>query len=314
MRPFSGQIKIAPEKVMGATKSAPTDEGQKLPVNLSHPDKILDQSTGVTKEQLARYYQEVAETLLPHIADRPLTLVRCVDGSGKPCFYQKHSNQMMRGLDSVDVVNRKTGEREPYITLNTRESIVQLAQIGVLEVHPWGAKNEAMEQPDRIIIDLDPDPSIDWTTVAASAKEIRKRLQKLGLKSFVKTTGGKGLHVVVPIRPEQEWPEVKAFAHQFVISMERDFPGQFLTKMSKAARVGKIFLDYLRNDRGATAVAPYSPRARIGLPVAMPLSWSELDESVPPRFLVSDIQEWRKRLSRDPWKEMLKMDQRLKPI
>jgi bifunctional non-homologous end joining protein LigD len=283
-----------------------------LPIKLSHPDKILDATTSVTKEQLAQYYWEVAATMLPHIADRPLTLVRCVDGSGKPCFYQKHRNQMVKGLDSVDVVNRKTGAREPYITLNTREAIVQLAQIGVLEVHPWGAKNETMEQPDRIVIDLDPDPSISWTTVVESAKEVRKRLQKLGLKSFVKTTGGKGLHVVVPIRPEHEWPEVKDFTHQFVLSMEREFPKQFLTKMSKAARVGKIFLDYLRNDRGATAVAPYSPRARAGLPVAMPLSWSELDQQGPPRFLVSDIQQWRKRLSRDPWKDMLKMDQRLK--
>jgi bifunctional non-homologous end joining protein LigD len=266
----------------------------------------------VTKEQLARYYWEVSEDMLPHIADRPLTLVRCVEGSGKPCFYQKHKNQMLASLGSVDVLNRKTGAKEPYITLNTRESIVQLAQLGVLEVHPWGSHNETMEQPDRIVIDLDPDPSIQWGTVVTSAKEVRKRLKVLGLTSFVKTTGGKGLHVVVPVRPEHEWPEVKQFTHEFVLAMEREFPKQFLTKMSKAARVGKIFLDYLRNDRNATAVAPFSPRARAGLPVAMPLSWNELDEQHPPRFLVSDIQVWRKRLARDPWKEMLKLDQRLK--
>jgi bifunctional non-homologous end joining protein LigD len=189
---------------------------------------------------------------------------------------------------------------------------VRLAQIGVLEVHPWGSHNETMEQPDRIVIDLDPDAAIDWPTLVSSAKEVRKRLQKLGLKSFVKTTGGKGLHVVVPIRPQHEWPAVKQFTHEFVLQMERDFPKLFLTKMSKAARVGKIFLDYLRNDRNATAVAPFSPRARTGLPVAMPLSWSELDQDHLPRFQVSDIQVWRKRLARDPWKEMLKLDQQLK--
>ena len=293
-----------------ASKSPASETRGELPIKLSHPDKVLDASTGVTKEQLARYYWEVSETMLPYVAARPLTLVRCVEGSGKPCFYQKHRNQMVQGLDSVDVVNRKTGAHEPYITLYTREALVQLAQIGVLEVHPWGSRNESLNKPDRIVIDLDPDPSIDWPTVAASAREVRKRLQALGLKSFVKTTGGKGLHVVVPIRPEHEWPAVKQFTHEFVLGMERDNPRQFLTKMSKAARVGKIFLDYLRNDWNATAVAPYSPRARTGLPVAAPLSWNELGEA-PPRFLVADFGAWRTRLRRDPWKEMLKVDQQL---
>lgn len=295
-----------------SAKSSTASTGASLPIKLTHPDKVLDAETAVTKSALAQYYMEVAPHMLPHIADRPLMLVRCVDGSGKPCFYQKHKNQMLTwAIKSVDVVNRKTGAHEPYITLSSTEAIVQLAQIGVLEVHPWGSKNETMEQPDRIIIDLDPDAAIDWKTLTASAKEVRKRLKAIGLTTFVKTTGGKGLHVVVPIRPEHEWPEVKQFTHEFVMSMEKDHPKLFLTKMSKAARAGKIFLDYLRNDRGATAVAPFSPRARSGLPVAMPLSWSELDEDRQPRFLVSDIQVWRKRLSRDPWKEMAKIDQRL---
>ena len=179
-------------------------------------------------------------------------------------------------------------------------------------MHPWGSRNEDLERPDRIMFDLDPDEAIAWETLAASAKEVRERLKKLGLKSFVKSTGGKGLHVVVPIRPEHEWPAVKQFAHEFVLGMERDAPTLFLTKMTKAARTGKIYLDYLRNDRGATAVAPYSPRARAGLPVAMPLSWSELNAKERPRFGVSDIPEWKKRLKRDPWKEMPQTDQRLK--
>lgn len=302
----------APPKAPAKSKSSAAKPSEPLPIKLSHPDKILDESSGVTKETLARYYWEVSEAMLPYIADRPLTLVRCVDGSGKPCFYQKHRNQMTRVFDSVDVLNRKTGAHEPYITLSTRESIVQLAQIGVLEVHPWGSRNESMEQPDRIIIDLDPDAAIDWKVLTESAREVRKRLNALGLKSFVKTTGGKGLHVVVPIRPEHEWPTVKQFTHEFVLQMERDNPRRFLTKMSKAARAGKIFLDYLRNDRGATAVAPYSPRARAGLPVAVPLSWNELNADEPPSFHVADFQSWKSRLKRDPWKDLLSLDQRLR--
>lgn len=293
------------------TKRNPARASAPLPIRLSHPDKILDEASGVTKEALASYYQAVSEIMLPHIADRPLTLVRCVDGSGKPCFYQKHKNKMTGIFDSVDVVNRKTGAHEPYITLSTQESIVQLAQIGVLEVHPWGSRNESLEKPDRIVIDLDPDAAIEWQTVVESAKEVRRRLNALGLKSFVKTTGGKGLHVVVPVRPEIEWPEVKQFTHAFVLAMERDHPQRFLTKMSKAARAGKIFLDYLRNDRGATAVAPYSPRARSGLPVAMPLAWSELKGDEPPRFRVADLDEWKKRLARDPWEDIFTLDQHL---
>lgn len=293
-------------------KAAKVASGAALPVRLTHPEKILDAESGVTKEQLARYYMEVAPYMLPHIANRPLTLVRCVDGSGKPCFYQKHTNKMLTGgFKAVAVKNKKTGVDEPYITLDSEVAIVQLAQVGVLEVHPWGSHNETLEQPDRIVIDLDPDAAIDWPTLTESAKEVRKRLKALGLKSWVKTTGGKGLHVVFPIRPEHEWPEVKQWTHEFVNTMARDYPARFLTKMSKAARVGKIFLDYLRNDRNATAVAPFSPRARAGLPVAVPLSWTELDSDQPPRFQVVSIEGWRKRLTRDPWKDIDKTDQRL---
>jgi bifunctional non-homologous end joining protein LigD len=311
-----GEKNLAPasahKSTVAKTRSNGDPDSKTVPIKLTHPDKVLDEESGITKSQLAHYYMEVAEHMLPYIEDRPVTLVRCVDGSGKPCFYQKHKNQMLNDtFNSIDVVNRKTGEKEPYITVSSTEAIVQMAQIGVLEVHPWGSRNETMEQPDRIIIDLDPNEAIDWKTLRASALEVRKRFKAIGLKCFVKTTGGKGLHVVVPIRPEHEWPDVKQFTHDFVLAMEKASSKLFLTKMSKAARAGKIFLDYLRNDRGATAVAPFSPRARAGLPIAMPLSWNELNADRPPRFTVSDIKQWRRRLSRDPWKEMLEIDQRL---
>jgi bifunctional non-homologous end joining protein LigD len=283
-----------------------------LPVRLTHPDKVLDEASGITKRALAEYYLAVSDVILPFIADRPLTIVRCPDGSGKQCFYQKHKNKMLSGsFGSIDIVDKKSGKPEPYITLSTREAVVELAQIGGLEVHPWGSRNETLEQPDRIIFDLDPDEAIPWSALAASALEVRKRLKSIGLESFVKSTGGKGLHVVVPIRAEHPWPIVKEFAHRFVLAMEKDTPSRFLTKMTKAARSGKIYLDYLRNERGSTAVAPYSPRARAGLPVAIPLSWTELKSDQPPRFRVAEFPEWRKRLSRDPWKELPTLQQRL---
>ncbi len=292
-----------------------TTSSAQLPIRLTHPDKVLDATTGITKDALARYYLAVADSMLPYVADRPLTLVRCVEGSGKPCFYQKHRNQMLSGnFGAVEVVDKKSGKPEPYITLSTPTAIVELAQIGVLEVHPWGSRNESLELPDRVIFDLDPDAAITWKVIASSAIEIRKRLKALGLKSFVKTTGGKGLHVVAPIHPQHPWPIVKQFAHDFVLALEKDEPALFLTKMTKAARTGKIYLDYLRNERGATAVAPFSPRARAGLPVALPLSWTELESEEQPRFSVADFEAWKKRLTRDPWKEMHNIDQNLHPL
>jgi bifunctional non-homologous end joining protein LigD len=295
-----------------APSTQKTSAPEALPVRLTHPEKVLDEASGVTKRMLAEYYLAISEVMLPFIADRPLTIVRCPDGSGHPCFYQKHKNKMLSGsFGSIDIVDKKSGKPEPYITLSKAESIVELAQLGVLEMHPWGSCNAHLEQPDRIIFDLDPDEALPWETLAASALEVRKRLKKIGLESFVKSTGGKGLHVVAPIRPEHAWPEVKQFAHNFVLAMEKDAPTLFLTKMTKAARTGKIYLDYLRNERGSTAVAAYSPRARAGLPVAIPLSWSELKHDRPQRFGVADFPEWRKRLSRDPWKELPAVDQRL---
>ena len=283
-----------------------------LPIRLTHPDKVLDTTSGVTKEDLARYYLAISDAIFPYISDRPLTLVRCPDGSEKPCFYQKHKNQMLgAGFESVDIVDKKTGKLEPYITISSPTTIVELAQIGVLELHPWGSRNESLEKPDRIIFDLDPDAAIPWNTIADSALELRKRLQAAGLKSFVKSTGGKGLHVVVPITPEHPWADVKQFAHRFVLTLEKDAPSLFLTKMTKTARTGKIYLDYLRNERGATAVAPFSPRARAGLPVAMPLGWNELKATEHPRFLVTEFSRWRARLARNPWKDLPKLEQKL---
>ncbi len=278
--------------------------------HLTHPEKQLDETTGLTKQELANYYIAVADYLLPHIADRPLSIVRCPEGSDKPCFFQKHvGSGLPDGVDTVPVRDRKTGATESYITVSSIEGLVGLAQMGVLEIHPWGSRNDSLDKPDRVIFDLDPDTSIPWKVLAECARRVRALLHESGLKSFLKLTGGKGLHVVAPIRPEHQWPEVKTFAHNVADLMQRAKPDLIITRMSKSARTGKIYLDYLRNDRGSTAVAPFSPRARAGVPVALPISWKELDGPKPPSFTVAGFKRWRSRLAHDPWKELSKRNQ-----
>ncbi|WP_433970857.1 DNA ligase D [Tunturiibacter lichenicola] len=294
------------------TKAVKVITAKAAPVRLTHAEKILDAETELTKQQLADYYWTIAPYMLPHVAGRPLSLVRCPEGSEKQCFYQKHVNHLMPpGVTAVDVPDKKTGKIEPYITLSSGEALAGLAQMGVLEVHPWGSRNDDLEHPDRIIIDLDPDPTVPWATLAASAGEVRKELKKLGLESFLKSTGGKGLHVVVPFESEHDWAVIKQFAHAFVLQMEKVQPDLYLTKMSKAARKDKIFLDYLRNERGATAVAAFSPRARAGAAVSLPLSWNDLKLQERPVVRVADFSEWRGRLSRDPWKNFFKTQQHI---
>ena len=276
-----------------------------LPIRLTHPDKVLDPASGLTKQGLAEYYAAIAPHMLPQIAGRPLSIVRCPDGVGKTSFFQKHVNPTLpSSIESVDVIDKKTGKPEPYITLSTPEALIAMAQSNVLEIHIWGSRNDSLEKPDRLVIDLDPDPDLPWKAVAAAAEEVRRRLKSAGLEPFLKTTGGKGLHVVAPLKPRHAWPEVKEFAHELVLTMEAEDRSLYLTRMTKSARKGKIYLDYLRNERGATSIAPYSPRAREGAPVALPLSWPELKAGERPVFRLVDFARWKRRLSRDPWAKM----------
>ena len=284
------------------------------PVRLTHPEKVLDPESRLTKQQLADFYWAVAARLLPHIANRPLSLVRLPNGIGGESFYQKHvTSTLPPGFDSIDVPDKKTGAIEPYVALHTPEAIASLAQMSVLEVHPWGSTAADLEHPDRLVIDLDPDESLPWATLTAAAAEVRALLKTLHLESFLKTTGGKGLHVVIPIAPELAYPEIKQWCHGFVTLMERARPALYLTKMTKAARTNKIYLDYLRNERGATAVAPYSPRARAHAPVAVPLEWSELDLPTRPDFRIANFADWSHRLKHDPWAKLLTLTQPITP-
>jgi bifunctional non-homologous end joining protein LigD len=301
-------------------KSQPADKkrtagpGPSSSIRLTHPDRVIDTESGLTKQVLAAYYEAVAERMLPHIANRPLSIVRCPDGSTGQCFFQKHAKTgLPKGVGSVDVPDKKTGKPEAYITLSTPEAIWGMAQMNVFELHPWGSRNEHLEQPDRLVFDLDPDESLPWEILAESAEDVRKRLAKLGLKSFLKGTGGKGLHIVAPIDPDpaHEWPVIKSFAHAFVQQMEVSNPKLYLTKMTKSARSGKIYLDYLRNERGATAVAPYSPRRRAGVPVSVPFAWTVLQDKSMPHHRVTDFQEWLGTMTNDPWKPLSKLHQTL---
>jgi bifunctional non-homologous end joining protein LigD len=299
---------------MGKRSAKADSEGDPFPIPLTHPDKQIDEESRLTKRQLAEYFWAIQDHILPHIADRPLSIVRCPEGSTKPCFFQKHvTSNLPQGIEGIKIRGRRSGIVENYITLSSPLGLAGLAQMGVLEIHPWGSRNNDVEKPDRIIFDLDPDEAIGWRTLAESAAEVRERLRLCKLESFLKTTGGKGLHIVAPIAPEYDWPVVKQFCHEFAAQMEADNRSRYLIKMTKAARKGKIFVDYLRNDRGATSVAAYSPRARHGAPVALPLDWSELEGSAAPRLLVADFADWKERLRNDPWKSMEKKRQGLHP-
>jgi len=304
VRKAKPMVALRVRKAQNADKTTPPESG--FPIALTHPDKQVDSETKLTKRELADYFWAVREHILPYIAERPLSIVRCPRGSTQPCFFQKHvTDNLPEGIEGIEIRGRRSGAVESYITISTPLGLAGLAQMGVLEIHPWGSTNDDIEKPNMLIFDLDPDEAIDWKTLAESAREVRARLKKCKLESFLKTTGGKGLHIVAPIAPEHDWPVVKEFAHEFALRMEAENPRLFLTKMTKAARKGKIFIDYLRNDRGATSIAPYSPRARQGAPVAVPLDWKELDAEHLPRLLVAEFNEWKHRLRRDPWKKML---------
>ncbi len=314
-RPGDPPQQASPAPVVSPNEVSSPEDWSALahpPVRLTHPAKVLDPDSRATKQMLADFYWAVADRMLPHIAGRPLSLVRCPEGASKPCFYQKHVNHMLpAGVTGTPVPDKKTGVIEDYITLSTPEAVAGLAQMGVLEIHPWGSTNADLEHADRVVFDLDPDESLSWADVARAALEVRDRLKARKLTSFLKTTGGKGLHVVLPIAPTASWDQVKDWSRQFVLAMERDSPQRFLTKMTKAARSGRIYLDYLRNERGATAVAPYSPRARAGLGVSLPLDWKELSAAERPVFQVAAFPAWSKRLRSDPWASMIKLKQRI---
>ncbi|HEY1266200.1 MAG TPA: DNA ligase D [Candidatus Binatia bacterium] len=285
----------APAKV-GQNSRNPTIGG----VTLSNPERVLYLELGITKLDVARYYEEIAGWILPHVKSRPLTMVRCPEGYLK-CFYQKHiEDNLPESFKRINVKERRGSGR--YVMIDSLSGLISLVQMGVLEIHTWGSRAEHVEMPDQLIFDLDPGAGLPWKRVVEAARFLRRRLAALELEAFVKTTGGKGLHVVVPILPQVEWNDAKQFTKMIAESVAREAPDSYLTNMSKAKRAGKIFIDYLRNGRSATAVAAYSTRARTGAPVSAPLRWEELDDvGGPGDFTLLNIRQRLKRLRKDPW-------------
>jgi bifunctional non-homologous end joining protein LigD len=268
-------------------------------VRLTHPDRVLYAAQGITKADLALYYAQVAERMLPRLARRPLMIVRCPRGQGEPCFHQKHPG---RGLSQSvrRVPIEEGGKKLQSMYVEDAEGLLQLVQIGALEIHAWGARVDDVERPDQLTFDLDPDEDLPWSRVVSAAHELRERLEQLELVPFLKTTGGKGLHLVVPLRPSTRWDETKQFCKQIAESLVRRHPDRYLVNISKAKRKGKVLIDYLRNGRGATAVCAYSTRARAAAPVALPIAWDDLPQRSRPDLRVENVPA-RVAETEDPW-------------
>ena len=282
--------------------SAPAPGG----VKLTHPDRVYWEDVGVTKQMLADYYVATWDWIAPHIVHRPLSLLRCPDGVTKECFFQKHATA---GAHKRVRVEKASGE--DVIVIEDLPGLLSLVQMGTIEIHPRGATVDDLERCDRLIFDLDPGDGVGWDAVVAAAREVRERLAALGLESFLKISGGKGLHVVLPIA-KTPWEPAKAFAHDIAKAMAADSPERYVANMAKRLRHGRIFVDYLRNSREATAVAPYSPRARPGAAVATPVRWEELGPQLRPnQYTVLNLGKRLARLRNDPWAQMGEIDQKL---
>ena len=301
-------VSAKPEKAPVAAPGGPLEVAG---MRISNPDKVLYPESGVTKLELARYYETIADRILPELAGRPLTLVRCPDGWKGECFYQKHATQkVMPELKRIEITE-KSGAGV-YLIADDLPGLLSLVQMGVLEIHVWGSTRKHIELPDRLVFDFDPDEGLPWERVGAAALQLRGLLAEMGLDSFPKVTGGKGLHVVVPVQPRYDWDEIKAFTKAVAETMAAQQPAAFTATLSKKARRGRIFVDYLRNQRGATAIAPYSARARAKATVAAPVSWKEVEDGIrSDAFTIRTLPERLAKLKRDPWRDLARTKQSL---
>lgn len=283
-------------------KSAPLRAGKAATtvgdgIKLTHPDRVYWEDAGITKRDLAEFYSKIWKWMAPHLAGRPISLLRCPEGAAGQCFFQKHASA---GI-SADHLHLVPEDGDKILSLDNLDGLLSLVQAGVLEVHVRGSTIDHLGDADRLVFDLDPGPGTDWKDVVAAARDVRARLAKLKLKTFLKTSGGKGLHVILPIKPAP-WQQAKDFCHAVAAVMAQDAPDRFVATATKNKRKGRIFIDYLRNSREATAVAPYSTRARPGAAVSTPIDWSELGSlKSADQFTVKNLAQRLSRLSKDPW-------------
>jgi bifunctional non-homologous end joining protein LigD len=270
-------------------------------VAITHPERVVFAKKKLSKGDVADYYRQMARWILPEISERPLSLLRCPDGVGKACFFQKHHGQGLGDAVHAVPLQQKSG-REDYVYIDDERGLLQLVQMNTLELHPWGATVADPEHPDRLVFDLDPGEGVSWADVKRGARDVRDRLQETGLQSFVRLSGGKGVHVVVPLQPAADWEDAKAFCEAFAQAMAEQAPDRYVATMSKAKRSGVIFIDWLRNTRGATSVCSWSLRARESAGVAVPLRWEELARvSAADAFPMDKALARAKRLKADPW-------------
>ncbi len=299
-KPARQVVRENPMPKAQAVSSSKLENNEVAGVRITHPDRVVFPDQGVTKHDLVGYYAKVAKLILPHLAERPLALVRCPDGSGKECFFQKHASEGWPEELRRVRIKEKSGSDE-YMYIEDISGVVAAVQMGVLELHIWGSRVDAVEKPDRMVFDLDPDEDLPFGKVKQAAQELRERLRQHDLESFPMATGGKGIHVVVPLAPKHSWDEHRAFAEALARLMEEDNPDLYVANMSKKKRRGRIFVDYLRNQRGSTAICPYSTRARKGAFIATPFSWRSLAtlKNAHP-YSVSDAAKLVR--AGDPWK------------
>jgi bifunctional non-homologous end joining protein LigD len=276
-----------------------TDPSAVAGVRISHPDRLIYPDLGISKMQLARYYDGIADWIVPHVSGRPLTLVHCPAGLAEPCIFLKHTRAWgPSALRRVKIQEKtKVGE---YLVADSIEAVVSLAQMGIVEIHTWNSTTEDIERPNRIVWDLDPGAAVTWTQVRKAAGLVRGVLKTLGLQSWVKTTGGRGLHVVVPLQPAREVAQCLEFSRAVSEALVRADPRLYTTKFARLGRERKILIDYLRNNRTNTSIAAFSPRARPGAPVSMPVDWDDL-RSLPERWTLITVPTRLKRVRVDPW-------------
>jgi bifunctional non-homologous end joining protein LigD len=293
------------EKPMEANANSIIIEG----IKISNPDKVMFEDPVITKADIVQYYAKVSERMLPYVSHRILSIVRCPKGISQTCFFKKHPGPGSKGVITMPITN-SSGEIEDYFYIENVSGLVSEVQMGTLEFHTWGSRVEELEKPDVMVFDLDPDEGMDLDKVRQGARDIRSILTELSLNSYLKTSGGKGYHVVVPLRPVVDWDTFHDFAKRFAEVMEQKWPDRYTSNVRKAKRSGKIFVDWIRNGRGATSIAPYSIRARKGARVSMPISWEELDTVAPDGISMADA--LLRINGNDPWKDFFQNDQMLK--
>jgi bifunctional non-homologous end joining protein LigD len=303
----------APAKRPQRTGKAPSGEKKALDASISNPDKLLYRESGITKADVAEYYAAIAEHMLPYVANRPLTLVRCPQGHTRHCFFQKHLGDSFSESVKPVEIEEKSGP-QTYAYVNSAEGLVGLVQMGALEIHAWGSRIDDVERPDNLVFDLDPGEGVGWEAIVDAAYQVRDFLHELKLESFVRTSGGKGLHVVVPIELCLDWEQAKAFCKAVAQRIAEREPERYVATLSKAKRKNRVFIDYLRNGRGSTSICNFSTRSRAGAPIATPLGWDELEDLPSAKaYTLDNIFERLQRLDSDPWSRYQKLQQPITP-